>query len=172
MYKAAFCLAYYGMMRVGELTYSPHLVKACDVFIGTNKKKIMMILRSSKTHGEELPPQKIKITAEENVKRKLRKINFYPFKCARDFMLRRGPYVDESEQFIVYQDHSPVRPEQYRSTLRSMLKKLNLNAQLYDTHSMRVGRVHDMVKMGYIIEQIKTAGRWKSNAIYKYLKQN
>ena len=38
LFKALFCMAYYGLFRIGELTSSPHIVKAKDVHVGTNKK--------------------------------------------------------------------------------------------------------------------------------------
>ena len=66
MYRALFVTAYFGLFRVGELTKSQHMVRACDVHIGTNKRKLMFILRSSKTHGEGDKPQVIKIEAIEN----------------------------------------------------------------------------------------------------------
>ena len=44
MYKAMICLRYYGMMREGELTESPHTAKACNVHIGRNKDKILILL--------------------------------------------------------------------------------------------------------------------------------
>ena len=58
MYKALFCLAYYGMMRIGELTESPHTLKASNIHVGNNKEKILIVLYSSKTHGLESVPQK------------------------------------------------------------------------------------------------------------------
>ena len=48
LYKTIFCLAYYGMMRVGELTWSPHTVKACNIHVGHNKDKIQVVLYTSK----------------------------------------------------------------------------------------------------------------------------
>ena len=49
---ALFATAYYGLFRVGEITDSQHAVKACDVHIGVNKRKLLFILRTSKTHTE------------------------------------------------------------------------------------------------------------------------
>ena len=43
MYKALFCLAYYGMLRVGELSLSPHTIKACNIHVGHNKDKILIV---------------------------------------------------------------------------------------------------------------------------------
>lgn len=62
LYKAIFCLAYYGLFRIGKLTRSNHVIKAKDVNIGQNKNKILIILYTSKTHGLESRPQEVKIT--------------------------------------------------------------------------------------------------------------
>ena len=53
LYKTMFILSYYGMLRVSEVTLSPHTIKACNVHIGNNKDEIMLVLYTSKTHGEE-----------------------------------------------------------------------------------------------------------------------
>ena len=63
MYKALFLLGYYGLMRVGELTASPHVARAANVNVALNKNKILIILYTSKTHGLEARPQRIKITS-------------------------------------------------------------------------------------------------------------
>ena len=63
-YRAIFALAYYGMFRIGELTVGNHPIKACDVHVAMNKFKILIYLRTSKTHGLESRPQKVKISAD------------------------------------------------------------------------------------------------------------
>ena len=63
LYKAMFGLAYYGMLRVGEITDSPHTIKAGDIHVGHNKDKLMLVLYTSNTHGTDSDPQKIKISA-------------------------------------------------------------------------------------------------------------
>ena len=82
----------------------------------------------------------------------------------------RGPYKDKQEQFFVFTDLSPVKPEHIRSLLRQLLHNLNLDKLLYDVHSFRIGRTCDLEKMGYTVDQIKAMGRWRSNAVYRYLK--
>ena len=57
LFKAVFVAAYYGLLRVGEVAKGEHPVLAKDVHIGTNKDKILFILRSSKTHCEGDKPQ-------------------------------------------------------------------------------------------------------------------
>ena len=51
LYEAIFCLAYYGLMRIGELTEGDHPIKAKDIHIGVNKDKILLVLYTSKTHS-------------------------------------------------------------------------------------------------------------------------
>ena len=63
LYKAMFTLAFYGLLRVGEISRHAHLLKACNLYIGRNKNKILAILYISKTHGLELRPQKILISS-------------------------------------------------------------------------------------------------------------
>ena len=104
LYKTIFCFAYYGLFRVGELTKSPHVIKAANVNIGINKNKILIILYSSKTHGKELHPQKVKISeiAEECKKSKR---FFCPFRLARTYLNLRGNFADVGEQFFTFTRH-------------------------------------------------------------------
>ena len=169
MYQAIFSLAYYGMLRVGELSQGMHTVKACNIHVGSNKDKILIILYSSKTHGKESRPQRVKITALPTTE-KNSKMNFCPFKIIIEYMKIRGSYFDENEQFFILTDRSPIQPQQIRKILRELLTAIGLNSSLYDVHSFRIGRTCDLEKFGYGIETIKSMGRWKSNAIYRYLK--
>ena len=50
LYRAIFITGYFGLLRIGELTSGPHVVKACDVHLGRNKNKMMFVLHTSKTH--------------------------------------------------------------------------------------------------------------------------
>ena len=168
LYQAIFCLAYYGMLRVGELALSDHNIKACNIHIGSNKDKILIVLYSSKTHGKESRPQKVKISALPSVGPDKKLI--CPFKTVTKYMKCRGSYLNETEQFFVYADRSPVQPEHIRKTLRTFLESLSLDSSLYDVHSFRIGRTSDLEKFGYSIDSIKSMGRWKSNAVYRYLK--
>ena len=168
LYKALFILAYYGMMRVGELTLSPHTLKACDIHIGNNKDKILIVLYSSKTHGKESRPQHIKVSAIPM--RKKDKKFFCPFKIVLKYMKVRGSYKDENKPFFMFSDSSPVKGQHMRSVLRTLLTRIHLDGDLYDVHSFRSGRTIDLEKFGYNLDQIKSMGRWRSNAVYRYLK--
>ena len=167
LYTAVFCLSYYGMFRVGEIALGSYTIKASDVHVG-NKGKILVVLYSSKTHGKESRPQKVKISAA-HMRTKDTK-NFCPFKVVKKYILMRGPHSSNKEQFFVFKDKSPLKPDHVRKLLRELLTRFNLNSSLYDVHSFRIGRACDLEKFGYSVDQIKAMGRWRSNAVYRYLK--
>ena len=95
---------------------------------------------------------------------------FCPFKLTREFLLIRGDYESELEPFFRLKDGSPVKPSMVRCFLRSVIARLNLRSELYDCQSFRAGRTIDLFKLGYNVEIIKRIGRWRSNAVYQYLK--
>ena len=68
LFKALLLTTYIGMFRIGEVTSSPHVMKARDVQIATNKRKLMFILRSSKMHTVADRPQIVKIECESDSK--------------------------------------------------------------------------------------------------------
>ena len=166
---------YFGLFRVGELAKNEgkHTVLAKDVQIGDNKKKFLFILRSSKTHLEGNDPQLIKIASSRNPKRsKGRKMLRLPcpYKLLRLYSQVRPPYSQDSEQFFVFRDGSPVTAALLHSCFKKALKKEKFNTNLYCLHGIRAGRAVDLLKLGLSIETIKDLGRWKSNAVFKYLK--
>ena len=169
LYKAMFLLGFYGLLRVGEIAKGDHVLKAKDIHIAQNKCKILIVLYSSKTHGPESRPQKICITSlndSEKVKR-----FFCPFTELHKYAKIRGGFVEGSEQFFVFQDRSPVLPAQIRGILKTLITRINLDANLYDMHSLRIGMPSQMLSNGFSVDQIRVAGRWKSNAVFRYLCQ-
>ena len=171
LYKALFVISYYGLMRIGEVTRSPHVLKARNVHIGQNKMKILMILYSSKTHDEANRPQEIKIMANQYEKSgKYLKRHFCPFQVIQQFLAIRGSFHSDDEQFFIFSDRSPVTPEHARSVLKLTINKLGLDGSVYGMHSFRIGRTTDLIRFNYSVEEVKLMGRWKSNVIYKYIR--
>ena len=168
MYKCIFIIAHYGLFRIGELTYSNHVARACDMSVGTNKNKIRIELHSSKTHNKESKPQVIKISEIQGSQ--ARKKFFCPFKIFRSYKKLRGPYKENNEPFFIFRDHQAVMPGHARSVLCTAITKLGFNPKKFVFHCFRSGRATELLKLGYTIEQIMRFGRWRSNAVFKYLK--
>ena len=176
LYKALFMTAYYGLFRVGELTTGSHPILARDVH---NKKKMMFILRTSKTHWTDVKPQIIKISnidKNHNADSTLSQNNFgnfghiCPFQALRDFIaVRKQGFRKSNEPFFVFSDRSPVSPLNMRNVLNQSLTLAGLEHRLYGTHSFRIGRCVDLMAMNLSVESIKKLGRWRSNCVFTYL---
>ena len=170
LYQAIFAITYYGLMRISEIIESLHALKACNIHMAQNKNKILLTLHSSKTHGKDSLPQKIKIESLDDSTAFCRHRFYCPFDLIWHYWTVRGGYLDNSELFFVFKDNMIVPQRQLRTVFRDILQRLNLNADYYGMHSFRAGRASDMLKMNYSLSQIKVAGRWHSNAVYRYLK--
>ena len=174
LYKAILVSGYYGLLRVGELTKSPHVILAKNVHMGTNKSKILFIMNSSKTHDESNKPQMVKISYKPLVLEQKTKIvnpvlDYKPFILINDYIEVRPPALNAKEQFFIFADNSAVRPEQLRTVLRTLITNMGLQAHLYNVHSLRIGRTGDLMKLGLSVETIKKIGCWRSNAVFTYL---
>ena len=163
---ALFSTVYYGLFRVGELTNSQHVVKACDVHLGINKCKMLFILRTSKTHSKGSPLQIIKIMSSGP----FTSSQFCPYKLLNNYLNSRKGFVTEQEQFFVFRDRSCIDPSFFRKTLKHMLNLSGFDNTYYSCHSFRSGRPLDLLQLGLSVETIKKLGRWKSNAVYVYLR--
>ena len=167
MYQAFFSFLYYGLLRIGEATASVHVIKAKDVHVDTRKQKLLFILYSSKTHCKGNTLQRISISAQA---RSEKYPCFCPFNLLSNYMQIRGGYDHDDEPLFVHSDGSVLTAYQARRVLKKLLHSLTLNYKLYNMHSFRKGRAADLLKQGKTVDQIKQFGRWRSNSIYKYLK--
>ena len=151
------------------MTNSPHVLKARNVHIGSNKNKILLLLYSSKTHDESSLLQKIKISANDVGSGYVHR-HYCPFKLMRQFLDVRGAYQNDNEQFFIFKDKNLVTPSHVRNLLKTIITRIGLNNTNYGMHSFRIGRTTDLIKYGYLLEQVRIMGRWKSNVIYKYIR--
>ena len=176
LYQALFLSAYYGLLRIGETTSGTHPILAPDVQVATNKKKILFILRSSKTHARNKPHQLVKISSKPNTFKKLETDQrrkdpeiICPYRALRTYIKFRPTCKSPIEPFFVFRDRSPVTPSQFRKILRLTLMSAGFRPQLYCGHSFRIGQSVDLYKMGVPVQTIMKLGRWKSNSVYSYL---
>ena len=178
MYQTIFCVSYYGLLCMSEVvnqqseSSSKHAIKAASVHMSVNKEKILLILYTSKTHSKESRPQQIKIMANAAIREQYRgKRHFCPFVLLRNYLQIQGGYDSPDEQLFIFQENKvDVKQCHIRSVLRICFQRLGLDPSVYGFHSLRIGQSSDMAKAGYSIEEVKRLGRWKSNAIYKYIR--
>ena len=124
LYKSLISTTYFGLLRIGEATASKHIVLAKDVHMAVNKKKLMLILHSSKMHLECDKPQCIKIHSTftgTKLNLKSDNVRYCPFQLLRNYILFHESYVRDDEQFFVFRDRTPVSPSNFRTTLHRIL---------------------------------------------------
>ena len=96
---------------------------------------------------------------------------FCPFQMIREYLSIRGTeYENDDEQFFILPDGSPLKQYTIRNMLIKLFKCLNLNSSVHSFHCFRIGRSLDLLKFGYTVDQIKLMGRWKSNAVFRYIR--
>ena len=173
LYKAILVTAYFGLFRIGEVCESIHVIKAKDVHIGRNKKKMMFILHTSKTHWLDVKPQIVKINSMQKDSAKgndLEANKICPFSILSTYLQLRPKRKTDFEQFFVFRDRTSVSPSHMRSILKKLIIDLGLNESYYGFQSLRGGRASDLVSMGISIPVLKILGRWRSSAVLTYLR--
>ena len=103
LYSCMFSLGYYGMLRIREMCKSQHVIKVKDFQVGTNKDKLRLILRSSKTHGRHQKPQIIKLSKQDQQpKLKMNTTVTCPYQNVRLYSTVRLRSHSDKEQFFVF----------------------------------------------------------------------
>ena len=168
LFRTMLLITYYGLFRVCEVakTSSNHAVKAMDAHIARNKDKIMFVLHTLKTHDKGCKPQIVKIAADA----KSNNNRYCPFSNIKKYLCIRDKRLSDDEQFFIFRDGSPVTAIQFGAVLKKTIKAAGIDNKLYTCHSLRSGRASGLLQYGVLVEVIKRLGRWKSNAVYKYLR--
>ena len=171
MYQALFSTTYEGLFRIGEIMQSEHVIKARDVHVARNKKKMMFVLHSSKTHtkGDKSQIVKIQSIKPNSTELNSRQVQWCPFGLLRKFLEVRQGFVITDEQFFIFRDGTPVTPAHMRCMLQKLLISAGMDTSVYQVHGLRTGKASDLLQKGVSVETIKKLGRWRSNAVFTYL---
>ena len=127
LYMAMFAAAYYGLFRIGEIAEGKHLVKDSDMHLAMNKRKLLFILRSLKTHDVNVEPQSVKIASTKMKKSVTKQMDgadvkqFCPCHLIQTYLAARGKYYSSNESFFILPDHSAVKQQTFRITLQKCL---------------------------------------------------
>ena len=169
LYKAVFASAYYGLLRVSEVTTGAHPILAKHVQIGLNKNKILFVLGSSKTHDKPMKPQLVKISVRNGKGITQARAEYCPFTILHAYINNRPKRSQVAEAFFVFVDGTPVRPHHMRRILKLMLLLAGFDSKLYDMHSLRIRHCVDLLEATVSVETIKELVRWRSNCVFTYL---
>ena len=93
-----------------------------------------------------------------------------PYTLLKQYAILHGGYVNDEEPFFVFSNRTPLSARHVSVCLRTIIKEAGFDTSVYSSHSLRIGRTCDLWRLGLSVETIKKLGRWKSNAVYRYLR--
>lgn len=169
LYRCMLVMGYFGMLRVGEMATGDHPILARDVHLCYRRKRVQLILRTSKSHGLGDQPQYVKFDTHDS-QSYLNNKHFCPFEIVDQFLQARGPKLSDSDPLFVFTDNSPVKPYQLSAVLKRGLNRLGIDSTEFGTHSLRIGHATQLDHRHISLDVIRRRGRWKSNIIYRYLR--
>jgi len=165
MFKAAFLLAFFGFLRVGEFTsagrYSDDSksLTVNDVSILPDLQCLQVTIRYSKTdqRGSAVTMQ---IGRAMNVE-------LCPVKAMWEYLQARPPVPG---LLFRHFDGSPLTASQFNKVLKKCVEALGLSSCGYSAHSLRIGAATSGTVCGLSEEKVKELGRWKSSAYKLYIR--
>ena len=165
LFRAAFFLAFYAFLRVGEFTIASKRGLCSDVLlIGdvnfvSDHSALRVTIRGSKTDQRGVGVQLlIEAGADPKV---------CPVKVLSDYMDVRpggqGP-------FFVHFGGEALTRYQFNSMLKKGILAIGLQAGDFSSHSFRIGAATSAALGGISTEQIMIMGRWRSSAVNSYIR--
>ena len=167
LYSAMFLLAFYGFFRIRELA-----AKSAGRHCSLLQFKDLTFLTSNGT------PYMIKLTITDfkhNTSRKPFEI-LIEHEAAMPFCPVQGlinycqlPGVQPGPLFC-HQNLEPITVFQFNTELFRCLTFCGLDTKKYKGHSFRIGAASHAADKGFSDAQIRTLGRWKSDAFKSYIR--
>ena len=166
LFKAAYLVSYFGLMRVSEVVFTNQLHEDrplfnSDIQVMKGSKALRITIRFSKTN-QRGPPTTLRIPASGD-----------PTLCivaaVLDYIRYRpmGP-----KYFFCHANGYPLTRSQFSGVLAKTMRSLGLPTQIYTAHSFRIGRASVLAAQGISNEVIKRLGRWKSDVFERYIRLN
>ena len=162
MYKAMFLMAFYGFLRIGEMTMNSsslesHCLSVTDIH--SSNDSFTIVFRS---HKHSVPGRNSKIL----VKKQAEEL-FCPVVHVNRYLKIRG---SRQGNLFIHPIGTSVSRAQFTDILNTALSFIHLSPNYYKGHSFRIGSCTWHMEQGFTDSQLRTMGRWRSNAFLKYIR--
>ena len=155
LFQAMFLMAFYFGLRIGEITDSIHNLQRANVTI--EGSKLFIHFSSFKHSPTEPSPHFFKAAPNK------------PF-CLVEHMKAYLSIRGDSKGPLFLLLGKPVARAFFFQTMRQVLDRLGISTKDYNTHSFRIGAASHWANEGLSLIQIKSLGRWRSDAAFKYVR--
>ena len=158
--QAMFIIAFFGLCRIGEITIQPDgivaiYLKQLEIF----ENYITLSITHFK-HNRAQRPIVLKLFRQSD-------ISICPVMAIRNYLELRK--FDNGPLFC-FPDGKPVNRNFFVKHLKSCLTFCGLDVKQYSSHSFRIGAASYLASIGLSDTQIRTIGRWDSNAFLRYIR--
>ena len=150
-----FSLMFFGFLRIGEVTASPHNLSVSQCRIEPSKLRLVFL---SYKHNAGRP-----FTLDVLPTGKAA----CPYRRMVDYFKLRGH--DQGPLFR-YANNLPVQKTAFAKYLKAIIANTELTSKKISPHCFRIGAATWAAKSGFSSEQIKAMGRWHSNSYQKYIR--
>ena len=162
LFATAFQLAFFALLRVGELTVSnsqnaSRVIAPNDIHFNSDSS-VNIFIKGSKT--DQLGKgASVHITYNLETKALVSALHLYISKRQ-----------SVSGPFFCHMDGSPLASYQFSSLLQKSLKFIGIDSSTFKSHSFRIGGATHMYLLGSSEQEIMSKGRWSSSAVKSYIR--
>ena len=166
MFKAAYLLTYYGLLRVSEVVHSSwqqfgRALQIQDITFEKSGQAVCITIRQSKT-SQTGRPTFMRIPCEPDTNR-------CPV-CALRNYVRIRPRVDG--YLFLHANNKPLTRTQFSSVLSKCIASSPFRNCKILSHSFRIGRASELASKGVSQDAIMKVGRWHSQAVRSYIRNS
>jgi len=150
--QAMFSLMFHGLLRIGEVTRSPHNLLYENVSISHSISLTFLSFKHDKGSFTLNIPQSS---------------SRCPVQLLSTYVQARGT---AHGPLFCHPDLTPLSAARFRSMLRLALLASSLESYHITPHSFRIGGATYAASLGYSATQIQAMGRWNSSAADRYIR--
>lgn len=156
MFKAMFLTAFYGFLRIGEMTTSPHCLARSNVSI--EEDAMVIIFPHFKHSGGQI--------ARIQIERVIDAPKYCPVNAVEVYLSQRG----QNPGPLFMQEGRPISRHEFSVALNNALSFAGVSSKVIKSHSFRAGAASYWASKGASDAQIRLWGRWKSDAFKSYVR--
>lgn len=153
--------AFFALLRISEFTSgnSNHTLKASDVCYNPSDNSFTICLSSFK-HSCKTSPRSVKLFPQSP--------DICPVRLLASYMSMRPR--SSNPHLFVHENGLSVTRQEFSSNLQLCLTAANIREGNIKSHSLRIGGATFAAKLGMSDSQIRSLGRWRSDAFKKYIR--
>ena len=164
LYKAMFCLAFHAFLRIGEMTVqsanaaNPNLLQWKQLEI----KDTSLTVTVTFIHFKHSKGKPLTLTIKGTTS-----LRGCPLQIMKTYLSMRGATAGP---LFLYCPSMPVTCAKFNEQLRGALQFCHFCPKQFKSHSFRIGAATTAAAQGMSDSQIRSLGRWSSDAFMKYIR--